>query len=67
MTTSSEFIVSGSDDRTIKVWNLKSGKELMTLMGHSGNVYSVDISFNGKYIVSGSGDMAIKIWDMESG
>ena len=31
-------IVSGSKDKTIKVWNLNTGKEINTIMGHLGDV-----------------------------
>jgi WD40 repeat protein len=34
-------LVSGSADRTIKLWNVASGKELRTLIGHSDSVNSV--------------------------
>ncbi|PLX81810.1 MAG: hypothetical protein C0617_15855 [Desulfuromonas sp.] len=58
-------IVSGSDDKTIKIWDLASGKLLHTLPGHERDVTAVAI-IDGK-IVSGSWDKKIKIWDLESG
>ena len=38
-----------------------------TLTGHSGPVYSVAYSPDGKHIVSGSGDKTVKIWDSTTG
>ena len=61
-----KYIVSGSDDITIKIWDLKTGECLKTLEGHSNSV-SVTISPDGKYIVSGSYDETIKIWDIKTG
>ena len=60
-------IVSGSLDRTLKIWDMQSGECLNTLEGHSNRIASIAISPNGKTIVSGSEDSTIKIWDMQSG
>jgi len=57
-------IVSSSDDKTIKLWNLE-GKELRTLTGHSNWVMSVAFSPDGKTIASGSYDNQIKLWNLE--
>jgi hypothetical protein len=58
-------VISGSDDRTITIWDLKTGERLKTLRGHQGAVCSVAV-FNG-IVVSGSRDHTIKIWDLETG
>ena len=47
-------VVSGSDDKTVKVWDADSGTVLQTLEGHSNYVYSVAFSPDGKRVVSGS-------------
>jgi serine/threonine protein kinase len=60
-------LASGSDDKTIKIWNLNNKKEIRTLKGHSNTVYSVAISLDGKIIVSGSSDKTIKIWNLQTG
>lgn len=57
-----QTLVSGSDDKTIKIWHLVTGELLRTLTGHSYPVHSVAISPDGKTIVSGSDDATIKIW-----
>lgn len=59
-------IVSGSTDKTLKVWDAHSGEETMTLKGHASNVLSVAFSPDGKRIVSGSYD-TVKVWDAQSG
>ena len=59
------IIISGSDDETIKIWDINSGKCIKTLEGHTDWVKSVAIKDN--LIISGSSDNTIKIWDIESG
>ncbi|KAJ8580549.1 WD40 repeat-like protein [Rhizopogon salebrosus TDB-379] len=61
-------IVSGSFDKTIRVWDAETGKPLgPSLQGHTGEVYSVAFSPDGTCIVSGSCDGTIRIWDAEIG
>ncbi len=50
----SKTLASGSDDKTIKLWDMKSGKESATLNGHVASVYSVAFSPDGKTLASGS-------------
>lgn len=58
-------IVSGSDDGTLKVWSAISGKCLRTLVGHTGGVWSSQLS--GNIIVSGSTDRTLKVWNADTG
>ncbi|KAG4071511.1 hypothetical protein HA402_011665 [Bradysia odoriphaga] len=58
-------IVSGSDDNTLKVWSAVTGKCLRTLSGHTGGVWSSQMS--GSTIISGSTDRTLKVWDADSG
>jgi hypothetical protein len=60
-------IVSGSGDKTIKLWDTETGDELMTLRGHEECVKSVALSPDGKRIVSGSDDKTVRIWDAGTG
>ena len=67
-------IVSGSGDKTIKVWNLATGKLERTLNGHSSSVGGVAVSPDGRRIVSGSGDLfssnddsTIRVWNLATG
>ncbi|CAG0897156.1 unnamed protein product [Cyprideis torosa] len=58
-------IVSGSDDKTLKVWSAITGKCLRTLTGHTGAVWSSQMS--GSIVVSGSTDRTLKVWDADNG
>lgn len=59
--------VSGSKDKTLRVWDLESGQCLKTLVGHTNDVISVSVTPDGKTAVSGSRDWTIRVWDLESG
>ena len=62
-----KFIVSGSKDRKIKIWNYETGECISTLKGHTNSVISVAIIPGLSQIVSGSGDKKIKIWNFGEG
>ncbi|MDQ0291579.1 TIR domain-containing protein [Oligosphaera ethanolica] len=59
--------VSGSNDQTVRVWDLETGACLRTLEGHSGWVGSVSVSLDGRRAVSGSVDKTVRVWDLETG
>jgi WD40 repeat protein len=57
-------IVSGSADRTVKLWR-RDGTLLTTLEGHTGRVVTVAISQDGKTIASGSADRTVILWNRD--
>ena len=60
-------IVTGSEDKTAKVWDAKTGSETLTLKGHTREVTSVAFSPDGTRIVTGSWDQTAKVWDAKTG
>jgi WD40 repeat protein len=60
-------IVSGSRDKTVRIWDAISGTVQHTLEGHTDWVRSVAFSSDGLRIVSGSDDNTVHIWDAISG
>ncbi len=57
-----KYAISGSDDKTITLWNVDTGKEIRIIKGHKSTVSSVRYSPDGQYILSGSWDQTIKLW-----
>ena len=69
-------IVTGSRDKTAKVWDAATGRGLLALEGHTGWVNSVAFSPDGQRIVTGAGDSGhpginptseAKVWDAATG
>ena len=61
-------IVSGSYDKTLRLWDAKSGQPIgEPLRGHESRVSSVAFSADGTRIVSGSDDKTLRLWDAKSG
>ena len=67
MSPDGQFVVSGSQERTIKIFDLQK-KQLVHLFkfAHEDAITSITVSPNGRFIVSGSQDRSIKIFDVEN-
>lgn len=61
------LLATGSDDQTVQVWGVASGKRLLVLAGHSGPVEAVAFSPLRRNIASASDDGTIRIWDIDTG
>jgi WD40 repeat protein len=59
--------VSSSWDGTLKVWDLKNGLELRTLVGHNQRVNSVIVTHHEDLIISISADTTFKVWNIQTG
>ncbi len=62
-----KLLVSGSVDKTIKLWSLPGLALMKTLPGHSGEMTSVAISSDGRLLAAGSDDKTIKLWSLPDG
>jgi WD40 repeat protein len=60
-------LLSGSKDKTLKLWNYETGDEIRTFMGHDADIKCCAFSPNGKTILSGSDDATLKLWDVATG
>jgi WD40 repeat protein len=72
-------LVSGSDDKTCRVWNVETCEQIRVISAHEGFVLSVAISADGNQALTGSGggfengkfvpgsDRSLRLWDLETG
>ena len=60
-------LVSGSDDMTVKLWDMQTGGAIRTFSGHTELVHTVSISVDYTTIASGSMDGTVRLWDTQTG
>ncbi|XP_040297752.1 coronin-7-like isoform X1 [Bufo bufo] len=59
----SDILVSSSYDLTLRVWNLKTGKNVLTLQGHDDQIFSLAWSPDGKYLATCCKDQRIRVYE----
>jgi WD40 repeat protein len=58
--------LSGSADKTLRLWDVETGHELRRLEGHEA-IVSCLAGLDGRHVVSGSVDRTLRLWDLETG
>jgi WD40 repeat protein len=59
-----QILANGSDDGTVKLWDVASWQELASMKAHEGTVYSISLSPDGRILASGGNDGVVKLWDI---
>ncbi|XP_023599158.1 notchless protein homolog 1 isoform X2 [Myotis lucifugus] len=62
----SRVVASASFDKSIKLWDGRTGKYLASLRGHVAAVYQIAWSADSRLLVSGSSDSTLKVWDVKA-
>jgi len=60
-------ILSGSWDKTVRLWDVETGAEIRCFTGHTDAIGSVVFSPEGRWVASGSTDETVRLWDVPSG
>ncbi|ETO05314.1 WD-40 repeat protein [Reticulomyxa filosa] len=60
-------ILTSSNDKTVRIWDMESGKQIHILEGHKNYVNAAQFSLDGSKIISYSRDTIIKLWETSSG
>ncbi|KIJ58371.1 hypothetical protein HYDPIDRAFT_119616 [Hydnomerulius pinastri MD-312] len=62
-----KLIATGTQDKSIRIWDSQSGRMLLDLIGHTDTIRALSFSHNGTQLASGSADHTIRIWNTSSG
>ena len=57
-------LVSGSTDKTISVWDVRTGERAVLLRGHTDSVRCLALKSDSNYLLSGATDSVVKLWDL---
>jgi WD40 repeat protein len=61
------YLLSTSRDSSLKLWDLREGRLIYTLQGHSGSVNTSAFSDDGNFFVSGGADQLVLVWGTNIG
>ena len=67
ITSDGKTLVSGSNDATIRVWDLATGRERRILWGHTSKITALQLTSDSQRLVSGSSDGTVRVWDLVTG
>lgn len=67
MSSDATLVLSGSDDKTLRLWDTGTGHTVRVLQGHTQSVRTVALWGNGSLALSGSADATLRLWDVRDG
>ena len=66
ITSDSQYIITSSRDKTIRIWNFQNKRLETILKGHGGGISCIAITSDNNYLVSGSSDNKLIIWNLQT-
>src|SRR5262249_18834135 len=62
-----KHLAAGGHDKTVRIWDAETGKETLTLQGHTDTVFCVAYSHDGKRLASATKNQTVKVWELATG
>ena len=59
--------ISASSDKTLRIWDIDTGKQVRILEGHAKLVNAIALTEDGRRAISASGDRTLRIWNIDTG
>ncbi|MCI0701584.1 MAG: hypothetical protein L0241_10920 [Planctomycetia bacterium] len=66
VTTDGKFLVTCGEDKSVRVWEVTSGKQLRSFQGHMTKTTAVAVRPDGRQVASASNDGAVRVWDLHT-
>ena len=66
VTADGKFLVTAGDDKTVRVWEVSTGKSLRSFQGHMTKTTAVAVRGDGRQVASASDDGAVRVWDLNT-
>ncbi|KAG8389559.1 hypothetical protein BUALT_Bualt02G0241800 [Buddleja alternifolia] len=64
---SGRYVITGSDDRLVKIWSMETAFCLASCRGHEGDITDLSVSSNNAVVASASNDFTIRVWRLPDG
>ncbi|RDX70648.1 Bromodomain and WD repeat-containing protein 1, partial [Mucuna pruriens] len=64
---SGRYVITGSDDRLVKIWSMETAYCLASCRGHDGDITDLAVSSNNALVASSSNDCVIRVWRLPDG
>ncbi|KAF5455370.1 hypothetical protein F2P56_024959 [Juglans regia] len=61
------YVITGSDDRLVKIWSMETAFSLASCRGHEGDITDLAVSSNNALVASASNDFVIRVWRLPDG
>ncbi|MEQ9209436.1 MAG: hypothetical protein RLN96_06295, partial [Pseudomonadales bacterium] len=65
--SNSNLVATGSRDKSAKLWELSTGREVRSFLGHEGTINCIDFTPDGKLMITSSADNTAKLWEVATG